>query len=235
MIPGRGSNGRKKMTVLLVVALFAVVLLVEYFTTARHDARLQLQPNKEAADLPRLQPSVVAGFKVMDNVRYHPGHAWAMSEAPNMVRVGVDDFAAKLAGEIKSVVLPRANSWVRQGQQIFKLRHDGREISLCSPIEGTVVAVNPAILEKPSLVTSDPYGEGWLVTVQAPDEKLNFRNLIGGTIARRWTEDCATRLRALLHAPAAAMAQDGGMVIGDLADNLREDEWNKITSEFFLG
>lgn len=220
------------MTVLLVVALFAIALAVDYFATARRP-----QPkvvNEIAPELPRLQPSVVAGFRVMDNVAYHPGHTWALSEAPSLVRVGVDDFAAKLAGNITAVTLPRTNSWVRQGQQIFKLRHDGREIALCSPIEGTVVAVNPAILEKPSMVTNDPYGAGWMVTVQAPDEKINFRNLLRGSTARRWMEDSAAKLRGLLHAPAFALAQDGGVVVGDLPQQLTDEDWNRVTSELFF-
>lgn len=222
------------MTVLLVVALFAIVLFVEYVTTTRRLELEQKQPAARPSEAPRLQPSLVAGFKLADNVRYHPGHSWALTEAPGVVRIGVDDFAARVAGNVNAVTLPRANSWVRQGQQVIRLRRDGREITLCSPVEGTVLAVNPSILEKPSLITSDPYGDGWLMTIQAPDEKLNFRNLIGGTTARRWMEDCAGRLRAMLHAPATALAQDGGMFVSDFTATLSDDDWDKINGEFFL-
>ena len=41
----------------------------------------------------------------------------------------------------------------------------------------------------------DSFSEGWMVTVQAPDSKVNSRNLLGGALARMWTEDSALRLR----------------------------------------
>ncbi len=55
--------------------------------------------SKAAGAAPRLTPSLVGGFSVPDNLRYHPGHTWALSESPNLVRIGIDDFASKLIGK----------------------------------------------------------------------------------------------------------------------------------------
>ena len=135
-----------------------------------------------------------------ENVRYHAGHTWALAESRELVRVGMDDFASKLIGKIESITLPQRGRWVRQGQKIWTIFRDGKSVDMVSPIEGTITDVNEAVAKNPELARKDPYGEGWLVTVQAPDSKLNFRNLLSGTLARLWTEDSALRLRSRMPA-----------------------------------
>jgi glycine cleavage system H lipoate-binding protein len=178
---------------------------------------------------------MVSGFQVPENVRYHSGHTWALSESRELVRVGLDDFASKLIGKIESIALPQRGRWVRQGQKIWTIFRDGKSVDMVSPIEGTISDVNEAVAKNPSLALKDPYGEGWLVTVQAPDSKLNFRNLFGGALARMWTEDSVLRLRK--HMPigmAAALAQDGGVAVDDITSHLPEEDWATLTKEFFL-
>ena len=112
---------------------------------------------------------MIAGFQVPENVRYHAGHTWALSESRELVRVGIDDFAAKLVGKIESINLPQRGRWVRQGQKIWTIFRDGKSVDMVSPIEGTVTAINEAVLQNPELARKDPYGDGWLVKVKLSD------------------------------------------------------------------
>jgi hypothetical protein len=115
------------------------------------------------------------------------------------------------------------------------LYRDGCAVDMVSPIEGTVSNINQALVEDPKLALSDPYGEGWLVTVQAPDAKTSFRNLIGGALARWWTEESASRLqRRMPMALAGALAQDGGVAVNDLSAQIPDQEWLPLAKEFFL-
>jgi glycine cleavage system H lipoate-binding protein len=228
------------MTVLLVLFTFASFLLIDHFRT-RHAAvqpALQVAPAKQAtlpAALPRLQPSLVGGFAVPEHLRYHPGHTWALSESPNLVRVGMDDFASKLTGKLGSITLPQRGQWIRQGQKMCTLYRDDCAVDLVSPVEGSVSDINMALIKDPKLALSDPYGEGWLVTVQAPDAKTSFRNLIGGPLARWWTEESASRLqRRMPMAFAGALAQDGGVAVNDLSAQIPDQEWLPLAKEFFL-
>jgi glycine cleavage system H lipoate-binding protein len=151
-----------------------------------------------------------------------------------MVRIGMDDFASKLVGKIESISLPQRGRWVRQGQKIWTILRDGKSVDMVSPIEGTVTDVNDAVARNPELARRDPYGDGWLVTVQAPDAKINFRNLLGGTLARLWTESAALQLRNRMPALAGALAQDGGVAVDDLTAHMPDEDWAVITREFFL-
>jgi glycine cleavage system H lipoate-binding protein len=223
------------MTVIMVLATFAIFLLIDY-------VRSQKQVVKQPAVQPIIRevpshvvPAMVSGFRVPENVRYHSGHTWALSESRELVRVGIDDFASKLVGKIESIALPQRGRWVRQGQKIWTIFRDGKSVDMVSPIEGTVSDVNEAVVKDPSLALRDPFGEGWIVTVQAPDSKVNFRNLLGGALARMWTEDSALRLRKRMPvAMAAALAQDGGVAVDDITAHLPNEDWAALTKEFFL-
>ncbi len=226
------------MTVLLVIFTFAVLLLVDHFysrkrVVIRREVALT-PPQREALMPARLQPSLVGGFQVPENLRYHPGHTWALNESPALVRVGMDDFASKLAGKIERITLPQRGQWIRQGQKIWTLHRDGSAVDMVSPIEGSVAEINEAVLLDPDLASRDPYGEGWVVTVQSPDAKTNFRNLLGGALARWWTEESATRLQRQMPGALGALAQDGGVAMADLTSQMPDQDWVKVAREFFL-
>ncbi len=227
------------MTVILVLFTFASFLLIDHFHSKK---QVVVQPaviaatataTAKAEKAPRL-PGLVNGFSVPDNVRYHPGHTWALSESPSLVRVGLDDFASKLIGKVERMTLPQRGQWIRQGQKIATIFRDGASVDMVSPIEGSIADVNDSVAANPVLAQKDPYGEGWLVTVQSPDAKTNFRNLIGGAMARWWTEESASRLQRKMPMFAGALAQDGGEAVGNLAEQIPEKEWVSITKEFFL-
>ncbi len=225
------------MTVLLVLFTFASFLLIDHFRSRHAVVQPALQvaaPGKEA-NAPRLQPALVGGFQVPENLRYHPGHTWALSESPSLVRVGMDDFASKLTGKLESITLPQRGQWIRQGQKMCTIHRDGHTVDLVSPIEGSVSDINEAIVKDAKLALRDPYGEGWLVTVQSPDAKTSFRNLLGGAMARWWTEESASRLqRHMPLAAAGAYAQDGGVAVDNVSALIPDDQWLPLAKEFFL-
>jgi glycine cleavage system H lipoate-binding protein len=222
------------MTVLLVLFTFVTFLLIDHFYSRK---RVVVQPALQVAKSeaqPRLAPSLVGGFHVPENVRYHPGHTWALSESPNLVRVGMDDFASKLAGKVESITLPQRGQWLRQGQKLCTLHRDGIAVDMVSPIEGTVSDVNDPIATNPNLARKDPFGDGWLITVQSPDAKTNFKNLLGGALARWWTEESASRLQRKIPSFAGALAQDGGVAVEDVAAEIPDKDWAALMKEFFL-
>ena len=210
------------MFILLVILTFVAGILLDHFITRR---QILVAAEPEV---------VVGGFRVPDHLHFHVGHTWAVTEAPQLVRVGADELAAKTAGHLTAVDLPERGKWIRQGQKIVALRRDGREIDLVSPIEGTVVNVNDKLQKDPDLARKDPYGEGWLIAVNAPDAATSFRNLLSGTVAKRWMEESAAKLRAFTPAALAMVAQDGGVAVDSVVEDLPEIQFKALTSELFL-
>ena len=221
------------MTIILMLTTFAVFLAIDYFMRkgkATVDERETMNSPLVATTL----PTYVAGFALPNNRKYHQGHTWAQQESPTLVRVGLDDFGARLAGKIDGIVLPKRGQWLRQGQKFATLLRDGQKVDLVSPVEGEVTNVNDALLLDNSLTNTDPYGPGWFVSVVSPDLQTNFRNLLDGTLARKWMAEAASRLQMRMPMLAGAVAQDGGIAVHDLTLQMPIQKWGEITREFFL-
>jgi glycine cleavage system H protein len=223
------------MTVILMLTMFVVFLTIDYFMRKGKVTATEVEAEKAGVQVAhRMLPTIVAGFELPENRRYHQGHTWALQESPTLVRVGIDDFGVRLAGKIDGVTLPKRGQWLRQGQKFATLHRDGQSVDLISPVEGEVTNVNEALATNARLSNEDPYGEGWFVSVIAPDLQVSFRNLLNGSLARKWMEEAASQLRTRVPALAGAVAQDGGLAMHDLTAQLPTETWGQITKEFFL-
>jgi glycine cleavage system H protein len=222
------------MTVILMLAMFAIFLAIDYVRKGKEANETAAARQEAALVAPRTLPTIVSGFELPENRRYHPGHTWALQESPTLVRVGIDDFGARLVGKIDEITLPKRGQWIRQGQKFATLVRDGQKAELVSPVEGEVTRVNESLLSDAALLNSDPYGQGWFVSVISPDLEITFRNLLNGSLARKWMAEASSRLQMKIPALAGAVAQDGGLAVHDLTVQMPSTKWGEITREFFL-
>lgn len=105
---------------------------------------------------------------VRPDLRYSEEHEWVDDSSP--ARVGVTAVAADALGEVVFVDLPQAGSRVSAGQVCGELESTKAVSDLYSPVSGTVVAVNEALEDDPAVINTDPYGAGWLFTVEVSGE-----------------------------------------------------------------
>jgi glycine cleavage system H protein len=212
------------MVVLLIVLMFAGFIAADYMF------------NREKYRLPATVPSE-SKAPAFAALHFHPAHTWAAAESDEVARVGLDAFAARLLPVPSAVATPKLARWVSQGGRGITLRFGDssgeREVTLLSPVDGEVVEVNQEALKNPSLLKSDPYGQGWLMKVRSPDMSVSLRNLFESELAAHWIEESMSRLRQFLAPTALAVAQDGGPMVDSLAGTLKDDAWKKLTAEFF--
>jgi glycine cleavage system H protein len=100
-----------------------------------------------------------------DALKYTAEHEWVALEG-DLATVGITDFAADKLGDVVFVDLPAADAGVRAGEVCGEIESTKSVGELFAPLTGDVVAVNDAVVDDPSLVNSDPYGEGWLVKIR---------------------------------------------------------------------
>ncbi|MBO3089557.1 glycine cleavage system protein GcvH [Cellulomonas dongxiuzhuiae] len=98
-----------------------------------------------------------------ETLQYTAEHEWVDASVP--VTVGITAVAADALGDIVFVELPSVGSDVAAGSVIGEIESTKSVSELFSPVTGRVVEVNQAAVDDPSLVNSDPYGEGWLLRV----------------------------------------------------------------------
>ncbi|MCR8897577.1 glycine cleavage system protein GcvH [Gordonia sp. GONU] len=108
--------------------------------------------------------------KVPEDLRYTAEHEWIEKIGPTTVRVGITDFAQDALGDVVFVQLPDTGAEVTVGESFAEVESTKSVSDIFGPLTGTVSAVNDALDASPELVNSDPYGEGWLVEIEAADE-----------------------------------------------------------------
>lgn len=101
-------------------------------------------------------------LRVRKEYHYTEDGLWVKIEA-SKVRVGVSDYLQRTGGDVAFVEVVMQGSAVEKQAEFGTLETAKTTVSLSSPVSGTIEQVNGALSEKPELVNSDPYGEGWLV------------------------------------------------------------------------
>ena len=98
-------------------------------------------------------------------LKYTAEHEWIALDG-DLATVGITDFAADKLGDVVFVELPATGSGVSAGQVVGEIESTKSVGELYAPLTGDVVAANEAVVDDPSLVNSDPYGDGWLVKIR---------------------------------------------------------------------
>lgn len=106
------------------------------------------------------------------DLRYTPEHEWVRLTGDGTVRVGITDFAQSSLGDVVYVQLPDVGSEVTAGESFGEVESTKSVSDLYAPVTAKVIAVNGDLESNPQLVNSDPYGQGWLLELQADGDTL---------------------------------------------------------------
>ena len=124
--------------------------------------------------------------KVLDNLQYTESHEWLKklpddaSDKSGVVYVlGITDYAQEHLGDLVFVDLPKVGVSVQKEKEVAVVESVKSASDIYSPIEGTVVAVNEALSDRPELISRDPYGEGWIVQIKADSGVADPDGLLG--------------------------------------------------------
>ncbi len=108
----------------------------------------------------------------LSRLKYTAEHEWvAFDSDPSTTSgtitatVGITDYAADKLGDVVFVELPAAGSAVASATVVGEIESTKSVGELYAPLSGEVVEVNDAVVDDPSLVNSDPFGEGWLLKI----------------------------------------------------------------------
>lgn len=124
------------------------------------------------------------GYEVRDGLYYTWDHVWAKIE-DGLARVGVTDYAQKKIGEIVYAELPEVG---KQVQQLKKSKTKEMElgtvesikgiIEVYSPLSGTIKEMNSALEDKPELINTSPYDDGWICVMEPSNLDAELKELM---------------------------------------------------------
>jgi glycine cleavage system H protein len=114
---------------------------------------------------------------IPDELSYTKEHEWVAGlDDSTTATVGITAYAAEALGDVVYVQLPEAGSTVQAGDSVGEVESTKSVSEIYAPVGGEVVEVNQAVVDDPSLVNNDPYGEGWMFRVRVegdPEDLLS--------------------------------------------------------------
>lgn len=97
--------------------------------------------------------------------RYTKDHEWARDDDGRLV-VGITDYAQDQLGDVVFVGLPEPGTEVEANQPLGEVESTKSVSDVYSPVSGKVLEKNPEVEQNPELINEDPYGRGWLVSLE---------------------------------------------------------------------
>ena len=126
----------------------------------------------------------VEDYDMPEELYYHQEHMWAKVEG-DKVRVGLNDFSQKLAGEISYIEMPEEGGQVKQNEVVGSYETGKWLGKIYAPVSGEVTSINEDAEDEPALINKDPYGAGWVFEMRMSDS-TQLVNLMKGEKAVEW-------------------------------------------------
>ncbi len=134
----------------------------------------------------------IKGYNMPEDLVYEKNHYWIKQEGDLLV-MGMDDFAQKLAGEIVYVQLPDDGKKVKAGKKFAKVESGKWLGKVYSPVNGVIESVNEELEENPGLINEDCYGKGWMYKIKPNDAGDTGDVIEGADAIEAWINEEAEK------------------------------------------
>ncbi|HVT03319.1 MAG TPA: glycine cleavage system protein GcvH [Thermoanaerobaculia bacterium] len=97
--------------------------------------------------------------------RYAKSHEYIHLDG-DIGTIGITEYAQKELGDVVFLELPKVGSELDLGDELGSIESVKAVSELFCPVSGEVIEVNEALADKPELVNTDPYGDGWMIKIR---------------------------------------------------------------------
>lgn len=112
-----------------------------------------------------------AQMDVPSDLEYSTDHVWVRVVDDHIAQLGITQYAANKLGELVYVDLPSEGTHVEAGDELGEFESSKAVEPIIAPVAGTVRFSNHEVVDDPSLIADDPYGEGWLINIELDDDE----------------------------------------------------------------
>jgi glycine cleavage system H protein len=108
----------------------------------------------------------------LNALHYTEEHEWIAVDG-DIVTIGITDYAADKLGDVVFVELPAVGTELSAGTVVGEIESTKSVGELYAPVAGTVVEINDAVVDDPSLVNAEPFAGGWLLKATVSEGALD--------------------------------------------------------------
>lgn len=217
-----------------IIIIAFLLLIIPFWKLLNRPLKSEARRSKAALPL----SASLAG--VPQGLYFSNSHTWALMQKTGEARIGIDRLLISLAGQVKFEMLREPGSRISKGEEISEIVHEGKRLTIVSPVSGTLTGINHALYEDPSLLNDDPYGKGWLVSVKPANWMAEVTGFHFAAEAVDWLRNELERIRDFLAISANRMnpqpnviyLQDGGEPAAEALASMPEEVWHDFQKEF---
>ena len=129
-------------------------------------------------------------MNVPEQLKYSKEHEWVKVDG-NIATIGITDFAQGELGDLVYVEVETVDEEIEKDEIFGTVEAVKTTSDLFMPVSGKVIEFNSEIDENegdnPSVINSDPFGEGWIIKVEMSNpselddllDSEDYKELIG--------------------------------------------------------
>jgi len=103
---------------------------------------------------------------IPEELAYTTSHEWIRDNKDGTATIGITDHAQELLGDVVYVELPEDGTMLNAADPAGVIESVKAASDLYSPLAGEVIAVNEKLDGEPELINTEPYGDGWVMTLK---------------------------------------------------------------------
>lgn len=181
-----------------------------------------------------------SNLNIPGGLHYDKSHSWAFMEKDGQVRIGIDDFITHATGPLSSLILKSEGERVRKGEHMLTLTQEGKQLKICAPVSGLIQTINTSVVYDASRLSDDPFGKGWIYTIQPENWENEAPHLHSANLYKHWIINELIRFKDFIAQAVAGkdnafqmvVMQDGGELVDNTLSKLDPEIWEEFQSQF---
>jgi glycine cleavage system H lipoate-binding protein/ABC-type phosphate transport system substrate-binding protein len=173
-------------------------------------------------------------------IYFDKSHTWVFREKDGNLSVGIDDFLQHITGPITRVEMKNPGEKVKKGDLLFCIIQSGKQLSLYSPVSGTIKKQNEALISNVSYINSSPYNDGWVYMIEPSNWNKEVLFMEMAEKYKRWIDNEFSRVKDFLAAKlkpesleySHVVMQDGGILKEGVLTDFGPEVWEDFQTNF---
>jgi len=179
-------------------------------------------------------------LRIPQGLFFSRNHTWAHLLTSGTARVGLDDLLVHLTGEVKVINHAKPGETVEKGGLLAEIDHNGKKLSIFSPISGAVKAANELLGAQPEMIHDDPFRKGWIFEIIPSDWVKETKSYYLAGEATDWMAREVIRFKDFIMLSigkkslesSGVILQDGGELRDNTLTEMPEELWQDFQKEF---
>ena len=179
-------------------------------------------------------------LRIPKGLLFNKNHTWVHLGKSGVADVGIDDFLLHVTGEVKFTGMKEPGTFIRKGEVLAGIEHNGKILKVYSPISGRVEKTNRLLTEDPQAINDDPYEKGWICKINPAGWMEETDSYLLADEALAWTKAELQRFKDFIagsvrkYSPEASLVllQDGGELCDRPLAELPDEIWHDFQKSF---